>query len=50
MDFIDLTKYLCTHSGYIEEIIDFGNQKLIYAMHRSLDSELVSDFKSQKIT
>ena len=37
-------------NGYIEETISFANQKLVYALQRSSESELAADFKDQKIT
>jgi hypothetical protein len=35
--------------GYIEEIIYFGTQKLIYALQRYPKNELTADFNNQKI-
>jgi len=35
--------------GYIEEIICFGNQKLVYALQRYQEDELTANFNDQKI-
>jgi hypothetical protein len=38
-----------SNNGYIEEIIFFGNNKLVYALQRYQDNELTADFNDQKI-
>ncbi|MCR8560283.1 hypothetical protein KXD93_21705 [Mucilaginibacter sp. BJC16-A38] len=35
--------------GYLEEATSFGSQKLIYALQRYQDDELMADFNDQKI-
>jgi len=44
----DVDKFL--KEGYVEEIINFGNQALIYALKKASVNHLTADFQSNKIT
>jgi len=37
-------------SGYIEEVVDFGAQKLIYALKREGNKQLTANFEQNRIT
>jgi hypothetical protein len=45
------TEVACfTKDNYLEEAIDFGSQRLTYALQRSFAGELTAEFANNKIT